>query len=107
MAFGLSPKHAQEFELHNLDKEHFLVFAKKAALELGWNVSFVSETGFIAYTKTFWSSWSEEVTVTIVNGVANLKSRCTGSQLMDWGKNKKNVEAFLDKFEEVKSLMAQ
>src|SRR5690606_22382895 len=107
MAFGFSPKHVQDYQLDNLDKEHFLVFAIEAAFKLDWNVSFISETGFIAYTKFSWSSWSEEVTVKIDNGVANIKSECTGSQLMDWGKNKKNVEALLSKFEEVKSLLTQ
>jgi rhomboid protease GluP len=107
MAFGFSPKHVQDYQLDNLDKEHFLVFAIEAAFKLEWNVSFVSETGFIAYTKFSWSSWSEEVTVKIDNGIANIKSECTGSQLMDWGKNKKNVEALLTKLEEVKSVMTQ
>lgn len=107
MAFGFSPKHVQDYQLDNLDKEHFLVFAIEAAFKLDWNVSFVSETGFIAYTKFSWSSWSEEVTVKIDNGVANIKSECTGSQLMDWGKNKKNVEALLSKLEEVKVSLTQ
>src|SRR5690606_30731522 len=79
----------------------------EAALKLEWNVSFVSETGFIAYTKFSWSSWSEEVTVKVLNGVINLKSECTGSQLMDWGKNRDNVEALLGKMDEVKSVMTQ
>lgn len=107
MAFGFSPKHVQDYQLENLDKEHFLVFVIEAAFKLDWNVSFVSETGFIAYTKFSWSSWSEEVTVKIDNGVANIKSECTGSQLMDWGKNKKNVEALLSKLEEVKGSLTQ
>ncbi|MFQ3578589.1 MAG: hypothetical protein SNJ71_00430 [Bacteroidales bacterium] len=107
MAFGFSPKHVQDYQLDNLDKEHFLVFAIEAAFKLDWSVSFVSETGFIAYTKFSWSSWSEEVTVKIDNGVVNIKSECTGSQFMDWGKNKKNVEALLSKLEEVKSSLTQ
>ncbi len=105
MAFGFSPKHVQDFQLDNLDKEHFLVLAIEAALKLDWEVSFVSETGFIAYTKFSWSSWSEEITIKLDSSVANLKSECTGSQLMDWGKNKKNVEALLSKLEVVKSLI--
>jgi rhomboid protease GluP len=105
MAFGFSPKHIQELQLDNLDKEHFLVLALEAANKLNWNVSFVSENGFIAFTKFSWSSWSEEVTVKINNGHVNLKSECTGNQLIDWGKNKKNIEALLAKFEAVKSVM--
>lgn len=107
MAFGFSPKHVQDFKLDNLEKDHFLVLATEAAFKLNWNVSFVSETGFIAYTKFSWSSWSEEVTVKIDNSVAKIKSECTGSQFMDWGKNKKNVETLLSKIGEVKNTMTQ
>jgi rhomboid protease GluP len=107
MAFGFSPKHIQDYQLDNLDKKHFFVLAIEAAYKLDWNVSFVSETGFIAYTKFSWSSWSEEVTVKIDNDLANIKSECTGSQFMDWGKNKENVERLLSKMEEVKGVMTQ
>ncbi|MDR7129743.1 rhomboid protease GluP [Algoriphagus sp. 4150] len=107
MAFGFSPKYIQDYQLDNLNKEHFLVLAIEAAFKLDWDVSFVSETGFIAYTKFSWSSWSEEVTIKMDNNVANIKSECTESQLVDWGKNKKNVEVLLSKIEEVKSMITQ
>jgi len=107
MSFGFSPKHIQEYKLENLDKEHFLVFAIEAALKLDWDVSFISGTGFIAYTKFSMGSWSEEISVNIDNGVAIIKSECTGSQLIDWGKNKKNVEALLTQMESLKSVMTR
>lgn len=107
MALGFSPKHFQIIHLDNVEKEKFLVLAIESAFKLDWEVSFVSETGFIAYTKFSWSSWSEEITVKIGNGVINIKSECTGSQLMDFGKNKKNVEALLSKLEEIKSVITQ
>jgi len=102
MAFGFSPKSIQEYNLGDLDKEHFLVLAIEAARKIGWNVSFVSETGFIAYTGFSMSSWGEEVIVTIDNGVATIKSECTGSQIMDWGRNKGNVNELIYVFEKVK-----
>lgn len=107
MAFGFSPKHVQEYNLDNLDKEHFLVFAIEAATNLDWNVSFISETGFIAYTKFSMSSWSEEVTIKIDNGVANIKSECTGAQIMDWGKNKRNVNELIYEIERIKKELTQ
>ena len=106
MAFGIFPKHIQEYNLDNLDKEHFLVFAIEAASELDWNVSFVNETGFIAYTKFSISSWSEEVTIKIDNGVANIKSECIGAQIMDWGKNKRNVNELIHVVEKMKKELA-
>lgn len=107
MAFGFSPKHVQEYELDDLNQEHFLVLAIEAATQLEWNVSFVSENGFIAYTKFSWSSWSEEVTVKIDQGIISVKSECTGSQILDWGKNKNNVNALHEKYEEIKSTISQ
>jgi rhomboid protease GluP len=102
MTFGFSPKHSQEIFLGNFDKEHFLVIAYETALKLGWDVSFISKTGFIAYTKFSMSSYSEEVTIKIDDEVATIKSECTGSQLFDWGKNEKNIDAFLSNFGYIK-----
>jgi rhomboid protease GluP len=105
MAFGFSPKHSQDFLLDHLDKEHFLAIAIETALKLNWNVSFVSETGFIAYTKFSMSSYGEEVTIKMNDGTVSIKSECTGSQIFDWGKNKENIETFLSCFEEVKNTL--
>lgn len=102
MAFGLSPKYTQDLLLDDLDKSHFLILSLEAASLLGWNVSFVSETGFIAYTKASWSSWSEEITIKVSDNRVSIKSECMGTQLMDWGKNKKNVGRLLSKIKEVK-----
>jgi rhomboid protease GluP len=107
MAFGFLPKHVQEYNLDNLDKEQFLVFAIEAATKLDWNVSFVSETEFIAYTNFSWSSWSEEITIKIDNGIASVKSVCAGAQIVDWGKNKRNVKEFISTIEEVKKELTQ
>lgn len=107
MAFGFPPKHVQVVQLEHSGKEHFLVLAIEAAVKLGWDVSFVSETGFVAYTKFSMTSWSEEITVILDQEVATIKSACTGSQLMDWGKNKKNVAALLSVTERVKSELTQ
>lgn len=106
MAIGLSPKYISIIGLDELSKEHFLVIALEAATQLGWNIGYKSENGFVAYTKFSMSSYSEEVKLTIENGIATIKSECTGSQLADWGKNKKNVEKFLDAFNELKSTIS-
>jgi rhomboid protease GluP len=105
MAFGFSPKYIQEYKLDELSKEHFLVVAKEAAQQLKWDVSFVSETGFIAYTKISMTSWSEQVSVKVENDTATIKSECAGAQLFDWGKNKGNVKNFLAKIAEGKDAL--
>jgi rhomboid protease GluP len=103
MAFGFSPKHTEEYTLDDLNKEHFLVMAWEAASRLNWDVTFISENGFKAFTGLSWTSWSEEITVFTTNETAILKSESIGNQLYDWSKNKKNVEAFAEMIEEVKS----
>jgi rhomboid protease GluP len=103
MAFGLSPKHIEDLPLDNLTTEQFLVLAIEAAKKLDWNVGYTSETGFIAFTKFSMSSWSEEVKVKIDDNKANLKSECTGNQIADWGKNKKNIENLISTFNELRN----
>lgn len=107
MAFGFSPKFKQEYNLDNLSKSDFLVIAIESAKNLDWNVSFVSENGFIAYTKFSWSSYSEEITVKINDFNSSIKSECTGNQLLDWGKNKKNVEKLISEIDTSKSILTQ
>ncbi len=106
MAFGFSPKYIQDIALENLSAEQFLVLALEAAKKLEWNVGYTSETGFVAYTKFSMSSWSEEVKVKIEGNKAILKSECTGNQLMDWGKNKGNIEALIETFQELKKSLS-
>jgi rhomboid protease GluP len=100
MAFGITPRHTQEITFENLNHEQILIIGLETAKSLNWNIGYTSESGFIAYTNFSWSSWSEEVTIKIENNKLSLKSECTGSQLADWGKNKKNIESFLNKFNE-------
>ena len=107
MAFGISAKHNEDLPLDNLSQQQFLVLAIEAAKKLGWSLGQISETEFLAYTKFSMSSWSEEVRVTINDTTANLVSRCTGSQLMDWGKNKTNIENFISTFNELKNTYSE
>lgn len=102
MAFGLSPKHLSEFSLGDLSPEQFLVIALKTAEKLGWNIGSISKSGLQAYTKMSMASFSEEISIKIVNGTVLLKSECTGNQLMDWGKNKENIAKFLASFKKLK-----
>lgn len=92
MAFGFSPKYIQELPLNNLSPEAFFVIALEAAKKLDWNIGYTSEKGFIAYTSFSMSSSGEEIKVNIKDEAVIMKSECTGSQFMDWGKNKKNIE---------------
>lgn len=105
MSFGFLPKHVRTLPLGDLTPEHFLVIALGAAEKLNWDVGYISETGFIAHTKFSMSSWSEEIKVKLDEGSCELSSECTGSQLVDWGKNKKNIERFVATFNELKEAL--
>lgn len=101
MAFGLSPKHVEDFSVPYLNQKHAYLIAVEAAKSLGWNIGLLSGQGLIAYTNFSMSSWSEEVQIIIEAGNINLKSLCTGSQLADWGKNKENIQHFIAAFNKI------
>jgi len=106
MAFGLSPKYTLELPAGELSHEHLLVLLLEAAKQLNWNIGYADENGFVAYTKFSMSSWAEEVTVKLEADHAILNSECTGNQMMDWGKNKRNIEALEAAFTELKSTLS-
>lgn len=104
MAFGFTPKYIENLPLNELTKEQFLVIATETAKEMKWEINYISENGFIAYTNKGMFSWNAEIEVKInfSDGFASIKSSSTGNEMMDWGKNKKNVEAFLSVYRKLK-----
>jgi rhomboid protease GluP len=106
MAIGFSPKYIENIPLNNQSPEQLLVLAIEAAKQLGWDLGQKNETGFTAFTKFSMSSWSEEITLKVNNEALNIKSECTGNQIADWGKNKRNVALFIAKVEELKSTIS-
>lgn len=107
MAFGFSPKYVKEIELIDQAPNKYLVIALEAAQKLKWEISYVNETGFRAFTRMSFASYSEEVILSIENGVAKIKSECTSGQLMDWGKNETNVGALLIAIDNLKSSFSE
>lgn len=102
MAVGFTPKHIEDFPLKDLTQQQFLVLANETATKIGWKVSYLSDNGLIAYTDNGMFSWNAEIKIKIENGIANIQSASTGSEMMDWGKNKKNVANFIANFDELK-----
>ncbi|NPV51836.1 MAG: rhomboid family intramembrane serine protease [Candidatus Methanofastidiosum sp.] len=102
VSFGFSPKQIDNFPISDLNKKQLSVIAFETAKKLNWNIGFISESGFIAYTKFSMSSWSEEIQVKIEVGNINVKSECTGNQFIDWGKNRKNIDSFFETFKKTK-----
>ncbi|HVS92779.1 MAG TPA: rhomboid family intramembrane serine protease [Mucilaginibacter sp.] len=103
MAFGFTPKFEQSLYLNGLNPEHYLAIAIDAAKQLGWNTTNINKSGFTAYTGFSMRSWNEEFSVNIDDETVNLQSKCLGNQLIDWGKNKDNVESFIEEFNKIQS----
>ncbi len=103
MAIGFTPKSIEDFPLNDLSQEQFLVIANETAIKMKWDVSYISDSGLIAYTNKGMFSWNAEIRINIENGIANIKSSSTGSEMIDWGKNKKNIANFISTFNELRS----
>ncbi|MCE3225739.1 MAG: peptidase [Bacteroidetes bacterium] len=103
MAFGFNPKHEQEILLKDCTREEFLILAVETAKRLEWDIHYISNTGFIAYTNNRTFSWNREVTIKVMENSALLRSASTGSEMADWGKNKRVIEDFITIFERSKA----
>jgi len=101
MAFGLPPKYEQQLQLNGLNDQYYLAVALQAIKNLDWRVSYQGTDGLIAYTKFSISSYSDEVKVMVFEDTVTISSRCTGTQMLDLGKNKRNVHNFKTEFETV------
>ncbi len=101
MPFGLPPNYTESFRIRGADDERYILLAAEAATRLGWNVEHAGNGSIIAGTRISWRSWGEIVTITVSQGVARLNSRCIGPQIVDWGKNEKNIYQLSQTIEDV------
>jgi len=103
MAIGFTPKYEQSLNLNGIDPNHYLVIAIDAAKQLGWNVTNITKEGFTAFTGFSMRSWNEEVNIIISENSVLLRSRCLGNQIIDWGKNKENIENLIKQWDYIQS----
>ncbi len=102
MAIGFTPKHIEEVALNELSPKQFLIIAIETVRRLKWDIGYLSNNGLIAYTNNGSFSWNAEITIKFDKNFANLKSSSTGNDMIDWGKNEKNINNFLATFEQAK-----
>ncbi|MEN9968053.1 MAG: Rhomboid protease GluP [Bacteroidota bacterium] len=107
MAFGFSPQYAQDYQLEGLDREHFLAIAIEAIDRLELKLSKVTSSGILVYTKMSAFSWSEEITLTFGIDKVTVRSQCTGNQLFDWGKNRRNVQDLILEIKHVRRILKE
>ncbi len=105
MAVGFTPQHKEELSYEGLTPQQFLAIAIQAAQQLEWKLSHTSPNGFIAYTKMSWKSFSHKITLKLTENAGTIKSESTGSEVVDWGRNKKQVDRFITAFSEIKNVV--
>ena len=99
MTHSLNPSHSVIINYTINEKENFHAKFIKTILDLGWTITKVETNIISAQLPTSLSSWGESFEIELFENHAEIKSFCVGNQLIDWGKNKKNVSLFVDKFD--------
>lgn len=103
MAIGFIPKYTEVFTIESLSREQTLALATKTAEKLGWKLSYLSLGGLKANTDHGVFKWNAEITVKLADGSFTVRSESSGNDMIDFGKNKKNVLAYKHQFDELKS----
>ena len=99
--FGI-PKHTVDIPLGDLSQEEFLVIALECVQALGWQLTFVSRSGFRADTGSSAVSSNEEIFLLLNGNNTSLVSESKGKQLYDSKQNKENTDTFYSLFFRVK-----
>ncbi len=101
MAFGFTPKYAQEYLLAqtNLDRKQFLALAAMALEKLSWKIDYTSTNGFMAETRKSALVMPFAIKIVVDDEKVMLYSESIGGSMYDFGKNKKNIRKFLETLE--------
>jgi rhomboid protease GluP len=103
MAIGLVPHYSVGFPVEGLTSTEFLVVIREAAKRLDWDVSRSDLNGLTAYTRFRRGSLNEKIELTVAEGLVTLKSESQGGQFFDMGRNKRNIEAFIACYDDLRS----
>ena len=99
MAFGFPPKYQNEFSTRDLSIPKAFSITLEVFRILDWDIVSGPGSKVEAHTKFSLGSWSEVVTAEIKDSKILITSKCNGSQILDWGKNKANFTSFRSTFE--------
>jgi hypothetical protein len=100
MAIGLPARFSDTVAL-SVPRETARIAAEYALEALGWPFEHVDRDNFVATVWPSMSSWGERVEISL-GSPAVLEIRSYGLnpfQIFDWGKNARNVRAFIEIFE--------
>ncbi len=96
MAFGISPGFTEDLYLEKFTPEQFLALAVEASRLNNWQLTFISETGFIAHTNRGRFKWNAEITFKIQGEQVVIISKSVGNEIIDWGRNRRVIRKFSD-----------
>lgn len=102
ISFGFSPKQTDKIDVSDFTNKQSYVLAYEAAINLGWNVRFNNENGFIAFTHFTNFSRCEKISIKVDVGNLDIKSESSRKKMVDWGKNRKNIDSFIIMYNSLK-----
>lgn len=91
----LLPHYVVAFDINSNDQPLILNSIQFAFKQLKWSIDSFTENKIEGHTSLSLSSWGESIVIHITETKVTLESKCIGTQLFDWGKNKKNIESLL------------
>lgn len=103
------PNYSVQIFLQDTSFAHYMAYASKAGESFNWNTIFVSDTGMqmespFSLAK---NTYGEKISITLINSTTvEIKSLSKGNVLIDFGRNRKNVNALLAKIDELKRTSA-
>jgi rhomboid protease GluP len=104
MAIGFTPKYNKEFPLIDLTQKQYIALGIEAAKSLGWDVFYTSSVGFKVFTnKNAFFSTNHLIKIVIVADTVSVESLSLGTEMIDLGKNKKNINKLISAIEELRS----
>lgn len=95
MAIGFPPKYTSEISLYEYSNNEILVILIDAANSINCDVNYCSRQGIIAHTKNPFYQWNSEIKVLVHGHLVSVSSESVGSDLIDFGKNKKKVNELI------------
>ncbi len=96
MAFGFPPRFSEN-RTFSIPPDELRTVVKSVLQNAGWSYQMPSDDEFVAQTSNSGWSWGEQVSARIFpDGKIQVVSKCHGyrPQIIDFGKNKANVELF-------------
>lgn len=100
MSFGFPSSFSHGLPLNNLTKNQFISTVIEISKKLNWELIEITDNELLLETINILNTWNETIHVLIEKDAAYLTSSSNGNQIYDRGRNKKNLEAFLEVFYE-------